>query len=114
MARTPQEILQHHGASIGAGDLEGILADYPEDAVLITPHGTFRGTAGAREAWLKLLGDLPNPKVDLSSLVVEGELVLMKWTASSDDGRVEDGIDTMVLSPDGIRLQAVHYTLTTS
>jgi len=46
--------------------------------------------------------------------VVEGELVLMKWTASSDDGRVEDGIDTMVLSPDGIRLQAVHYTLTTS
>jgi len=47
MARTPQEILQHHGASIGAGDLEGILADYPEDAVLITPHGTFRGTAGA-------------------------------------------------------------------
>ena len=111
MARTPQEILQHHGESIGAGDLEGILADYPEDAVLITPHGTFTGTAGAREAWLKLLGDLPHPKVTLSSLVVEGELALMKWTASTDNGRVEDGIDTMVLSPDGIRLQTVHYTL---
>ena len=112
MARTPQEILQHHGASIGAGDLEGILADRPDDAVLITRHGTFRGTAGARDAWLKLLGDLPNPKVELSELVVEGELVLMKWTATTDNGRVEDGIDTMVLSPEGIRLQTVHCTVT--
>jgi ketosteroid isomerase-like protein len=112
MARTPQEILQHHGETLAAGDLAGILADYPEDAVLITPQGTFTGTAGAREAWLQLLGDLPNPKVELTSLVVEGDLALMKWTASTDKGRVEDGIDTMVLSPDGIRLQTVHYTVT--
>jgi ketosteroid isomerase-like protein len=112
MARTAQEILQHHGASIGAGDLEGILADYPDDAVLITPQGTFTGTAGARDAWLLLLGDLPNPRIQVTSLVTEGDLVLMKWTADTDNGRVEDGIDTMVLSPDGIRLQTVHYTLT--
>jgi ketosteroid isomerase-like protein len=112
MARTPQEILQHHGTSLGAGDLDGILADYPEDCVLITPQGTFTGAAGARDAWLQLLGDLPGAKVDVWSVVVEGDIVLMKWTASTDRGRVEDGVDTMVLSGEGIRAQTIHYTLT--
>src|SRR5690242_4979266 len=112
MARTTQEILQHHGETLAAGDPEGILADYPEDAVLITPQGTFTGTAGAREAWLTLLGDVPNPKVDVTSVVLEGDLVLMEWTASTDRGRIEDGVDTMVLGPDGIRRQTIHYTLT--
>jgi ketosteroid isomerase-like protein len=114
MARTPQEILQHHGETLGAGDLEGVLADYTDDAVLITPQGTFTGAAGARDAWLQLFGDLPGAKVDVSSVVVERDVVLMKWTASSEKGRVEDGVDTMLMSGEGIRAQTVHYTLTPS
>jgi len=111
MARTTQEILQHHGEAIAAGDLAGILADYTDDAVLITPQGTFTGAAGARDAWLQLLGALPNPQVDLSSVVVEGDVVLMTWSAVTDDGRVDDGVDTLIVSGDGIRVQTVHYTL---
>jgi ketosteroid isomerase-like protein len=111
MTRTPDEILQHHADALAAGDLEGVLADYTADAVLITPQGTFTGTAGAREAWLQLLGALPNAKVDVSSVVVEGDVVLMDWTASTDNGRVEDGVDTLVLNGDGFRVQTVHYTL---
>jgi ketosteroid isomerase-like protein len=111
MARTPQEILQHHLEAIAGGDLDGILADYGDDAVLITPQGSFTGTAGAREAWLQLLGDLPSPKVDVTSVVAEGDAALMKWAASTDRGQVEDGVDTYVMGGDGIRVQTVHYTL---
>jgi ketosteroid isomerase-like protein len=111
MARTTHEILQHHGEALAGGDLEGILADYTEDAVLITPQGSFTGTAGAREAWTGLLGDLPDPKVDVSSVAVEGDAVLMTWTASTARGQVEDGVDTLVMGDDGIRLQTIHYTL---
>lgn len=42
MARTPQEIFQHHGAALVAGDIDEILADYTDDAVLITPWGVTR------------------------------------------------------------------------
>jgi len=42
----------------------------------------------------------------VTSIVAAGDLVLMKWTASTDMGCVEDGIDTMVMSPEGIRLQS--------
>ena len=111
MARTTQEILQHHGAALGAGDLEGILADYTDDTVLITPQGTFTGITGARDAWLQLLRDLPNPRVDVSSVVVEGVVVLMEWTASTDKGRVDDGVDTLVMDGDGKRVQTLHSTL---
>ena len=114
MARTPQEVLQHHGDALGAGDLDEILADYTDDAVLITPQGTFTGTAGARDAWLQLLGDMPNPKVEVTSVVIEGlvdgAVVHMRWTADTDQGRVDDGVDTLVLDPSGIRVQTVHYT----
>ena len=39
MARTPQEVFAHHVQALGAGDLDEIVADYAEDAVLITPAG---------------------------------------------------------------------------
>ena len=40
MARTPQEVFQHHVQALGAGDLDEIVADYTDDAVFITPAGS--------------------------------------------------------------------------
>src|SRR3954454_11810606 len=110
MARTAQEILGHHAEVLAAGDLEGIVEDYTDDAVMITPRGTFTGKAGARAAWLGLLDDLPNATVAVNSVVIEGDVVLMAWAASSDKGRVDDGIDTLILGSDGIRVQTIHHT----
>ena len=43
MARTPQEVFAHHVEALGGGDLDGIVADYAEDAVVISPAGVLRG-----------------------------------------------------------------------
>lgn len=37
-----RKILIHHWQAFGAGDVEAIMADYADDAVLITPEGTRR------------------------------------------------------------------------
>ena len=37
--RTPQEVFQHHAEVLIGGDLEGIVSDYSDDAVFITPAG---------------------------------------------------------------------------
>jgi ketosteroid isomerase-like protein len=42
-ARTPQEIFQHHAEVLMAGDIEGIVSDYADDAVFITPAGLRSG-----------------------------------------------------------------------
>ena len=57
MSRTPQEVFDHHGQALVAGDLDAIVSDYADDAVFITPDGVLRGKEGVRQAFEKLLSD---------------------------------------------------------
>jgi hypothetical protein len=47
MARTPEEVFQHHAQALGVGDLDEIVADYTHDAVFITPAVVLRGKDGS-------------------------------------------------------------------
>ena len=111
MARSPQEIFQHHATALMAGDIDEIVADYTEDAVFITPTGVRRGQAGVREGFAALLTDLPEATWDVPTQIFEGDVLFIEWTAISKQTRAMDGIDTFVFTDDGIRVQTVRYTL---
>lgn len=110
-ARTPQQVFQHHAEALGAGNLEGIVSDYSEDAIFITPTGIKRSKSGVREGFTKLLADLPNAKWDLKTQLYEDDILFLEWAADSSTNRVEDGIDTFVFRDGLIRVQTVRYTL---
>ncbi len=109
--RTPEEVFAHHAQALGAGDLEGIVSDYTDDAVFITPAGVLRGKDGIRQAFTKLLSDVPNAAWELPTQIYEGDILLLEWKAESARTRVEDGIDTFVFRDGLIRVQTVRYTL---
>jgi ketosteroid isomerase-like protein len=109
--RTPQEVFQHHAEVLIAGDIDGIVSDYSDDAVFITPDGTRQGKDGVREAFEKLLGDLPNAEWDVPTQIFEGDLLFIEWNAKSESTRADDGIDTFVFRDGLIRAQTVRYTL---
>jgi hypothetical protein len=109
--RTPQEVFQHHGETLVAGDLEGIVSDYSDDAIIITPDGVLRGKDGVRQAFEKLLGDLPSAEWELLSTNFEDDILLLEWKATSEKAKAEDGIDTFVFRDGMIRVQTVRYTL---
>ncbi len=109
--RTPQEVFQHHAEALGAEDLEGIVSDYAEDALFITPEGVRRGKDGVREGFVRLLGDLPGASWELPTQIYESDILLLEWKAESEAARVEDGIDTFVFRDGLIRVQTVRYTL---
>jgi uncharacterized protein (TIGR02246 family) len=111
MARTPQEIFQHHAEALIAGDLEGIVSDYSDDAVFITPQGVLRGRDGIREAFTRLLNDLPNAEWNVPTQIFEDDVLFIEWNAVSESTRAMDGIDTFIFRGDEIRLQTVRYTL---
>lgn len=113
MARTPQEIFQHHAEVLIAGDLEGIVSDYADDAVFITPAGVLRGKDGVREGFTKLLSDVPNAEWDVPTQIFEGDVLFIEWSAKAAGSRVEDGIDTFVFRDGEIVVQTVRYTLIT-
>jgi SnoaL-like domain len=110
-ARTPQEVFQHHGEVLMAEDLDGIVSDYTEDALFITPDGVLRGKEGVREGFVKLLGDVPGASWDLPTQIFEDDILLLEWKAESEKVKVEDGIDTFVFRDGLIRVQTVRYTL---
>lgn len=110
-SRTPQEVFQHHAQALGTEDLEGIVSDYADDAVFITPDGARYGRLGVREAFVKLLGELPAASWEVPTQIFEGDVLLIEWKADSKTARVEDGIDTFVFRNGMISVQTVRYTL---
>lgn len=111
MARSPQEVFQHHGEVLMAEDLDGIVSDYAEDALFITPEGVRTGKDGVREGFVKLLGDLPGASWELPTQIFENDIMLLEWKAESENTKADDGIDTFVFRDGLIRVQTVRYTL---
>ncbi|MHB8191169.1 MAG: nuclear transport factor 2 family protein [Ferrimicrobium sp.] len=109
--RTPKEVFAHHGQALGAGDIDGIVSDYSDDALFITPAGVKHGKEGVREGFVQLLADLPNAKWDLPTQIYADDVLLLEWKAEASATRVEDGIDTFVFRDGLIRVQTVRYTL---
>jgi ketosteroid isomerase-like protein len=109
--RTPQEVFQHHAEVLGAGDLDGILSDYSDDAVLITPAGVLRGKDGIRSAFVQILEDVPNAEWDVPTQFFEGDVLFIEWKATAANSKVEDGIDTFIFRDGEIVLQTVRYTV---
>jgi hypothetical protein len=111
MSRTPQEVFEHHGEVLVAGDLDGIVSDYAEDAVFITPEGVLHGKEGVRQGFVKLLDDLPSAEWELPTMLFEDDVLLLEWKAESARTKADDGIDTFVFRDGLIRVQTVRYTL---
>jgi hypothetical protein len=109
--RSPQEVFGHHAQALGAEDLDEIVADYSDDAIFITPAGAVRGKDSIRQAFAKLLGELPQATWDLKTTLYEDDILSLEWGAEGGGNRVEDGIDTFVFRDGLIRVQTVRYTL---
>jgi ketosteroid isomerase-like protein len=65
--RSPEEVFAHHAQALGAEDLDGIIADYTDDAVIITPTRVLWGKEGVRENFVQLLGDVPQAAWDIKN-----------------------------------------------
>jgi uncharacterized protein (TIGR02246 family) len=111
MTRTPQEVFAHHGQAFGAEDLDEILADFADDAVVITPAGVNRGKDAIREAFRQLFADLPNAAWDVKTQVYQDNVLLLEWSADAEQARADDGVDTFVFRDGLIQAETVHYTL---
>lgn len=110
MTRTPEEVFAHHGQELGAGNLEGIVSDYTEEAILIVNKKVFRGKDGARQVFTQLLSDLPSAAWQLDTTFVDDTLYL-EWKATGGGRKCDDAIDTFIFQDGMIRVQTVFYTV---
>jgi ketosteroid isomerase-like protein len=52
---TPEQIIAHHFATFATGDLDAVMSDYADDAVLITAAGVAHGKAAIRAQFAPLV-----------------------------------------------------------
>jgi predicted SnoaL-like aldol condensation-catalyzing enzyme len=109
--RSPQEVFDHHAQALGAEDLEQIVADYSDDAIFITQAGVQCGKDGIRQAFAKLLGEVPQATWDLKTTIYEDDILFLEWDAEGGGNRIQDAVDTFVFRDGLIRVQTVRYTL---
>ena len=96
---TTEEVLNHHLSTFGARDLEGLLSDYTEDSVLLSPQGTFRGLEQLRNLYTAFFDEFGKPGMtfDMDCQIVDGETALIVWKAETADNVYEYAADTFVI-----------------
>ncbi len=109
MARSTEEIYQHHMTALMNGDFPALIADYGDDAVLMSMEGAHVGKAAIQAYFVNALSAMPNTKLSPAGHVLHGDYVLVNWTGTSDVATVPHGVDTFVIHDDKIRLQTVCF-----
>ena len=103
-----KDVLDHHLAAFGAGDVDEILKDYTDDSVLMTPGGTIRGREALREAFVGIFAGLFAPGTydfTMDAVHVEGEVAYTVWHAACASADVTLGTDTFVVRDGKIAVQ---------
>src|SRR6185312_14640696 len=93
-AESAQAVLDHHVKAMTAGDLDAVMADYADNALLIAPHGiapgqtnvsgndVFSGKANIRKFFAVLTDKAHNPAFHEMTATFESrgnDVMLMKW-----------------------------------
>jgi len=95
-----EKTLLRHWRAFGAGDIEAIMADYAEDAVLITRDATLKGHAQIRSLFSQISENIFPPgstSLNLTNQVVEGEIAYILWSGSSPHYNAPLATDTFVM-----------------
>ena len=97
MARTVEQVFEHHLAALVSGDLNELLVDYADDAIMLTIDVSSDGKEAIRSFFEAQLPAFANFQVTSSEVAVEGDTLLTAWSGESDAVTVRNGVDTFIV-----------------
>ena len=94
-----KEVLDHHWKTFQANDLEGTMADYSEESVLITPDKTFKGLKEIRENFVYAFSLFPKDSAtfQLDKSIVHNDVGYIIWQATTPKFKLTFGTDTFII-----------------
>jgi len=110
------DVFERHVAAFTSGNLDSVLNDFAEDAVVITPDGVFEGPEQIRALYGGLLeafgtidhGDSPGLTVDV--LHVRNDMIFITWHAESRHHVFPFGTDTFICKGDKFERQSIAFS----
>jgi hypothetical protein len=106
---SPEQIVEHHLSAAAAGDVDGVVGDYADNAVLITPAGQTKGKEAIRKAFAGLFapGQAPRPKLEVQRKYFTPEIGYILWVQNPGKPEEVRGSDTFVVRKGKIIAQTV-------
>lgn len=101
-----EAVMARNEAAFARGDLEGVVANYAEDAVLVRPGKVYRGRAEIRAMFAGVFAHFAGLTPQSNTMTVAGRLALLTWTATSPAGQVVQGVDSFVIENNQIVAQS--------
>jgi hypothetical protein len=94
-----KRVFDHHVQTFQQNDLDGVMADYTEESILITPDQTFRGLAEIRENFVNAFEALPTngTTMTITKSVVIGDVAYMVWNAVTQTLEFKYAMDTFII-----------------
>lgn len=110
------DVFNRHVAAFTSGNLDAVLHDFGEHAVVVTPDGVFEGREWIRVLYQNLLaefgcidrGDSPGLKFDV--LHVRHDTLFIAWHAESKHHVFPFGTDTFICHGGRFQRQSIAFS----
>ena len=103
-----EDVLNHHLASFGAGDVDATMEDYTDDSILILPDATLTDLDAIRGFFTDGYAGLFRPgtfEFTMDRVEISGEIAFILWHTTGDAADVRLGTDTFVIRDGKIAVQ---------
>lgn len=94
-----QSVLDHHWETFVKNDLEGVMEDYSEESVLITPDATYRGLEEIRQNFINAFKAFPaqESKLTLNKSIVVKDVGYILWEADVSEFNLSFATDSFII-----------------
>lgn len=96
---TTQSVLDHHWETFVNNDLEGVMEDYSEESILVTPDATYRGLEEIRQNFINAFLAFPTQesKLILTKSIAEKDIGYILWEAETPEFTLTYATDTFII-----------------
>ncbi|CAN5382272.1 hypothetical protein BH23BAC1_BH23BAC1_05230 [soil metagenome] len=96
---TTRSVMDHHWETFENNDLDGVMEDYTEESILITPEATFRGLEEIRQNFVNAFALFPVDQSNLTLIknVVEKDIAYILWEADTPEFKLSFATDSFVI-----------------
>ena len=111
MTRTTQQVFDAHRAAFEPIDLDKLMADYADDAIMVTLDGAFVGKQAIQGFFENAFKAFPNLKVSFDKTAVEGDTFLLQWSGECDVATFPHGVAAFIIRDGLIQRQAEWFVV---
>ena len=93
------DILNHQNSSFLKGNVDEIMKDFSEQAILFTPDGVLEGIDSIKKFYTDVIANFLPPDADFKMIrqEVRGQTAYIVWSAESENYRFPIGTDTFFI-----------------